>query len=73
MATALKLTDATFVSSRHQTHYWEAGPADGPLMVFLHGWPGIGLLWRAQMEAFASAGWRCIAAACYRDRLARVS
>jgi pimeloyl-ACP methyl ester carboxylesterase len=54
-------TDSSFVSSRHMTHYWEAGPADGPLLVFLHGWPGIGLLWRAQMEAFASEGWRCIA------------
>jgi pimeloyl-ACP methyl ester carboxylesterase len=61
MATAFKLTDATFVSSRHTTHYLEAGPADGPLMMFLHGWPGIGLLWRAQIEAFASEGWRCIA------------
>jgi hypothetical protein len=30
-------------------------------MRFLHGWPGIGLLWRAQIEAFASEGWRCIA------------
>jgi pimeloyl-ACP methyl ester carboxylesterase len=30
-------------------------------MIFLHGWPGIGLMWRAQIEAFASEGWRCIA------------
>jgi pimeloyl-ACP methyl ester carboxylesterase len=30
-------------------------------MIFLHGWPQIGLMWRAQMEAFASEGWRCIA------------
>jgi pimeloyl-ACP methyl ester carboxylesterase len=30
-------------------------------MIFLHGWPGIGLMWRAQVEAFASKGWRCIA------------
>ena len=30
-------------------------------MIFLHGWPEIGLLWRAQMESFASEGWRCIA------------
>ena len=51
----------TFSSPRHTTRYWEAGPADGPLMIFLHGWPGIGLMWRAQVEAFASEGWRCIA------------
>ncbi|WP_274910779.1 alpha/beta fold hydrolase [Streptomyces sp. WZ-12] len=46
---------------RHTTHYLECGPTDGPLMFFLHGWPGIGLLWRAQMEAFAADGWRCVA------------
>ena len=30
-------------------------------MIFLHGWPGIGLLWRAQLEAFAAEGWHCVA------------
>jgi pimeloyl-ACP methyl ester carboxylesterase len=30
-------------------------------MIFLHGWPEIGLMWRSQVEAFASVGWRCIA------------
>ena len=30
-------------------------------MVFLHGWPEIGLVWRAQMEAFAAEGWHCVA------------
>jgi pimeloyl-ACP methyl ester carboxylesterase len=55
------LTDATFHSPRRATHYWEAGPAGGPLMIFLHGWPEIGLVWRAQVEAFASEGWHCIA------------
>jgi len=30
-------------------------------MIFLHGWPGIGLMWRAQVEAFASEGWHCVA------------
>jgi pimeloyl-ACP methyl ester carboxylesterase len=51
----------TFSSLRHTTRYWEAGPAGGPLMIFLHGWPGIGLMWRAQVEAFASEGWHCVA------------
>ena len=55
------LTARTFHSQRHTTRYWETGPADGPLMIFLHGWPQIGLMWRAQMEAFASDGWHCIA------------
>ena len=51
----------TFSSARHTTHYWEAGPSDGPLMIFVHGWPEIGLMWRAQVEAFASEGWHCVA------------
>ncbi|CAM4093338.1 Pimeloyl-ACP methyl ester carboxylesterase [Pedobacter westerhofensis] len=55
------LTSHTYTSKRITTHYWEAGPANGPLMIFVHGWPEIGLAWRAQMEALASEGWRCIA------------
>ncbi|WP_221936945.1 alpha/beta hydrolase [Mycolicibacterium sp. 018/SC-01/001] len=55
------LVSRTFGTSRHTTHYLESGPADGPLMVFLHGWPSIGLMWRAQVEAFARDGWRCVA------------
>jgi pimeloyl-ACP methyl ester carboxylesterase len=30
-------------------------------MIFLHGFPCISLVWRAQMEAFASEGWHCVA------------
>ncbi|HEX4065262.1 MAG TPA: alpha/beta hydrolase [Acidobacteriaceae bacterium] len=30
-------------------------------MIFVHGWPEIGLMWRAQVEAFASEGWHCVA------------
>jgi pimeloyl-ACP methyl ester carboxylesterase len=55
------LTARTFSSPRHTTRYWEAGPAGGPLMIFLHGWPEVGLVWRAQVEAFASEGWHCVA------------
>ncbi|WP_431233643.1 alpha/beta fold hydrolase [Mycolicibacterium psychrotolerans] len=51
----------TFSTPRHTTHYLESGPADGPLMIFLHGWPSIGLIWHAQLDAFAADGWRCVA------------
>ncbi|WP_431238841.1 alpha/beta hydrolase [Mycolicibacterium aichiense] len=51
----------TFSTPRHTTHYLDSGPADGPLMIFLHGWPSIGLIWRAQMEAFSADGWHCVA------------
>ena len=30
-------------------------------MIFLHGWPELSLIWRAQMDAFAADGWRCVA------------
>jgi pimeloyl-ACP methyl ester carboxylesterase len=30
-------------------------------MIFVHGWPSIALMWRAQLEAFAADGWRCVA------------
>ena len=30
-------------------------------MMFLHGWPELSLIWRAQMEAFVADGWRCVA------------
>jgi pimeloyl-ACP methyl ester carboxylesterase len=55
------LGSRTFSSPRQTTHYLAGGPADGPLMMFLHGWPSIGLMWRAQMDAFAADGWHCIA------------
>ena len=30
-------------------------------MIFLHGWPSIGLIWHAQLDAFAADGWHCVA------------
>ncbi len=30
-------------------------------MIFIHGWPELGLVWRAQLEHFAGHGWRCVA------------
>lgn len=30
-------------------------------MIFLHGWPEIGVLWQRQMRHFAGLGWRCVA------------
>src|SRR3954470_18879111 len=55
------LASRFFSTPRHTTHYVESGPADGPLMIFLHGWPTIGLMWRAQMDALAADGWHCVA------------
>jgi pimeloyl-ACP methyl ester carboxylesterase len=48
-------------SARHRTAYLAAGPVGGPLMIFLPGWPELGLVWRPQLAHFAAAGWRCVA------------
>jgi len=58
----MTLVSRTFSTPRQTTHYIECGPSDGPLMIFLHGWPAISLFWRVQMDAFAADGWHCIAA-----------
>ncbi len=55
------LASRSFSTPRQTTHCIECGPANGPLMIFLHGWPEISLVWRAQMDAFAADGWHCVA------------
>ena len=39
----------------------EAGPQDGPLVVFVHGWPELWYSWRYQIPALAEAGYHVIA------------
>ncbi|CCH00745.1 alpha/beta hydrolase fold protein [Fibrella aestuarina BUZ 2] len=39
-------------------HVVEAGPADGPLVILLHGFPEFWYGWRAQIDALAAAGYR---------------
>lgn len=48
-------------TERHSTAWIEAGPGNGPLMIFLHGWPELSIIWRHQLLHFASKGWRCVA------------
>lgn len=55
------ITEHTAASSRHSTSYLAAGPADGPLVVFVHGWPELSLSWRHQLPCFARLGFRAIA------------
>jgi pimeloyl-ACP methyl ester carboxylesterase len=42
-------------------HLAEAGPADGPLVLLLHGFPEFWWSWRFQLEALAAAGYRAVA------------
>jgi pimeloyl-ACP methyl ester carboxylesterase len=39
----------------------EAGPPDGPLVVFSHGFPELAYSWRHQVPAFAAAGYHVLA------------
>lgn len=39
----------------------EAGPSDGPLALFLHGYPDSATTWQHQLPAFAAAGYRAVA------------
>ncbi|MCB0020534.1 MAG: alpha/beta hydrolase [Anaerolineales bacterium] len=51
-----------FVATNGVTlHLVEAGPADGPLVLLLHGFPEFWWGWRAQIPALAAAGYRVVA------------
>jgi soluble epoxide hydrolase/lipid-phosphate phosphatase len=41
--------------------YLEAGPSDGTLMIFCHGWPSIAETWMPQITTFAGLGFRVMA------------
>lgn len=41
--------------------YREAGPADGPVALLVHGYPASSYMWEPLLGALADAGWRAIA------------
>lgn len=41
--------------------YLAAGPADGPLLIFVHGWPELAISWTTQLATFGRLGFRAIA------------
>ncbi|CAN5241833.1 alpha/beta hydrolase [soil metagenome] len=53
--------DHTLKTSRHTTHYLEAGPANGVPIIFVHGWPELSISWRHQLPVMAGLGLRAIA------------
>ncbi|HYE91200.1 MAG TPA: alpha/beta hydrolase [Terriglobales bacterium] len=55
------IREAFAETARHRTFYLDAGPADGPLMIFVHGWPELSLSWRHQLPCFAALGFRAVA------------
>ncbi|MGW3231361.1 alpha/beta fold hydrolase [Kitasatospora sp. NPDC001095] len=55
------LTEGTAAGNGHSISYLAAGPEDGPMLVFVHGWPAHGRTWKHQLTAFAALGFRVIA------------
>ncbi|WP_181779399.1 alpha/beta fold hydrolase [Pseudonocardia pini] len=41
--------------------YLASGPEDGPLVIFVHGWPELSISWRHQLPHLGSLGFRAIA------------
>ncbi|CAN8105407.1 unnamed protein product [Discula destructiva] len=58
----LTLRENTFTHSGDKTtFYWSAGPSEGPLVIFIHGWPGNGETWKPQLLALAALGFHTVA------------
>ena len=60
------LTDWDYEPRYHQwkdlrVHYIDEGPADGPVMLLLHGMPTWAYLYRTMIPGLVDAGYRCIA------------
>ena len=55
------LAHRTIRANGVELHVVEAGPADGPVVVLLHGFPEFWFGWRELIGPLADAGWRVIA------------
>ena len=57
----MEITEHCVRTDGHQSFYLAAGPADGPLVIFCHGWPELAISWRHQLPCLAAMGFRAIA------------
>jgi soluble epoxide hydrolase / lipid-phosphate phosphatase len=57
----MTITEHTVKTDRHTSFYLAAGPENGPLIIFIHGWPELSISWRHQLPALAALGFRAIA------------
>ncbi|KAK4071060.1 uncharacterized protein Triagg1_6427 [Trichoderma aggressivum f. europaeum] len=51
----------TYGDEAKSIFYLAAGPRQGPLIIFVHGWPGIAKTWHPQLQVFAGLGFRAVA------------
>jgi soluble epoxide hydrolase/lipid-phosphate phosphatase len=56
-----RIKELEFTDSGITTAYLAAGPESGPLLIFVHGWPGIAETWKPQLKAFAALGFHVVA------------
>ena len=56
-----QITEHTVTLGSHEMFYLAAGPEDGPLVIFAHGWPELGYSWRHQLPVLGGLGFRAIA------------
>ena len=56
-----EITEHVVRGKDHTTFHLAAGPVDGPLVIFVHGWPELSISWRHQLPVLAGAGFRAIA------------
>jgi soluble epoxide hydrolase / lipid-phosphate phosphatase len=61
MSSSTSITSHSFPSPQGSFHYLLAGPSSGPLLILIHGWPGLALTWRPQLLHFASLGYHVAA------------
>lgn len=55
----IRIDEGQVEAAGYRIHYLEAG--EGPLVLFLHGFPETSRSWRLQLEAVAAAGYRGVA------------
>ncbi len=55
------ITEHSVETRSHRTFFLAAGPVDGPLLVFVHGWPELSISWRHQLPVFGALGFRAVA------------
>jgi pimeloyl-ACP methyl ester carboxylesterase len=61
MPSAIAITEHVAKSARHTSFYLSCGPDDGPVILFVHGWPELSLSWRHQLPCFGAMGFRAVA------------
>ncbi|MGF1457243.1 MAG: alpha/beta fold hydrolase [Alphaproteobacteria bacterium] len=55
------ITEHIARTDRHTSFYLACGPEDGPLIIFVHGWPELSISWRHQLPVFGALGFRAVA------------